>query len=804
MLTGERNLDEFLSNYRIKTTILDSYDVTTERLYNQVNITVEQKKQTPVAYFTRGVIPYLAPTENLNSFVNGSSTGVSSDVLLFLAGLTYLNSLGMRMFYDMNEVVGAEHGTIGYRPGSSNMYGAFKPMYDQYMLLSPYPVFYTITGGNDPYPVSSFTGVTQKGASGGCYTMVNFNGQMTPFQLMFDASALGISNNNGLPTGTGGNPLYFGYAEYQGLTSSIKSLYFTPEIHSSLIRNLSLLNNWGMTFAGILARFNPHYEFIKYADEDFLDTQTNLMSRYIGASANPAWTVELLRYAGSTALNYNSVGYGFANDFLNKFMRDISLYPAKYKMSRTSWNVGHVGVPYVTEFLGWSALIPTPGIAIDATGPYAPVGDYFVTRIAGLTFYPPPAGYTYSTGLSGWNTYKGALGTTTPYYNDYFMLGGTAAASSSTYAASKVLPANLLGYFNDGISKRGPDGKTMDYLHSYYNDLYQETLKYGGYQYANIFPVHFVPKFNPLIPMQTTGSFSNRNGPSRRDCTIHTDFGLSANERKYNLKQSMAATIKASTKTWKLLLDNHGKYNYRIMYVIKGRSEDLDLTRGGSVPYSPSDFVEYLVAPLFTGDVPVNGFILQDDIKDRLLNDFYYGNIGRSAAEYSSVVTNRGISGASQSTAFIRGLETYFFDLEQLQHNMTFRSYLSDLGLDAAGDHFNSYMNTFNSGRFSDYRVYESSTGLTGGNTVIPYGNTGTFRWYLVPLRSGCIMQQNTNLRSRWLSDANNNIGVAYQILRDAYFELTKQQVSAAYQYFEDNNITTFVEYRSTDKSIGR
>ena len=50
----------------------------------------------------------------------------------------------------------------------------------------------------------------------------------------------------------------------------------------------------------------------------------------------------------------------------------------------------------------------------------------------------------------------------------------------------------------------------------------------------------------------------------------------------------------------------------------------------------------------------------------------------------------------------------------------------------------------------------------------------------------------------------NNNITTAYQIMRDAYFELTKQQLADAYDYFDDSDITTFVEYRATDKAIGR
>ena len=60
------------------------------------------------------------------------------------------------------------------------------------------------------------------------------------------------------------------------------------------------------------------------------------------------------------------------------------------------------------------------------------------------------------------------------------------------------------------------------------------------------------------------------------------------------------------------------------------------------------------------------------------------------------------------------------------------------------------------------------------------------------------------SLKSRWISDANSGITAAYNILRDAYFELTKQQLQAAYDHFENNDITTFVEYRVTDKPIGR
>jgi hypothetical protein len=135
---------------------------------------------------------------------------------------------------------------------------------------------------------------------------------------------------------------------------------------------------------------------------------------------------------------------------------------------------------------------------------------------------------------------------------------------------------------------------------------------------------------------------------------------------------------------------------------------------------------------------------------------------------------------------------------------MSFGTNLDQLGITAAGGNFASYIDNFNSGRFSDYRVYETNSGTTGGNTKIPYGFSSTFRWYQVPLRTGCIMDTNANLKLRWTSAANNNIDTAYEILRDAYFELTKQQLEATYRYFEDSDITTFVQYRSTDKAIGR
>jgi hypothetical protein len=237
--------------------------------------------------------------------------------------------------------------------------------------------------------------------------------------------------------------------------------------------------------------------------------------------------------------------------------------------------------------------------------------------------------------------------------------------------------------------------------------------------------------------------------------------------------------------------------------VLQGRNEDYDLTRGGCVPYSPADFVEYLMAPLFTGDVPANGFIMNDDTHEKLLNGFYYGNIARGSGEYTKVVTNKGVSGSDPTTSFIRGLETYFFDLEKLQDSMSFRSYLADLGITASID-LAEYMSNFNSGRFSDLRVFETNTGTTGGNSYIPYGNFGPFQWNLVPIRQSSILYTNDSLRDRWGSTANAGITTAYTILRDAYFELTKQQLQAAFDYFENDDITTFTEYRSTDKQIGR
>jgi hypothetical protein len=344
----------------------------------------------------------------------------------------------------------------------------------------------------------------------------------------------------------------------------------------------------------------------------------------------------------------------------------------------------------------------------------------------------------------------------------------------------------------------------MNFLESYYDDLYAETFKYGAYAYANIFPMNFIPRYNPLFPVQSGGTYSANNYASRRECTIHRDFGNDATERLYNLKQSMTASVQTAAKTWKLLLDRYGKYNYRIMPVLQGRNEDYDLTRGGSVPYTPDDFVEYLMTPLFTGDVPCNGFIYKDDVNERLINDFYYGNIARGSDEYTKVITNGGISGSDKATSFIRGLETYFFDLQQLQDSLSFSGQMVEFGLSDASSDFTAYKNNLNSGRFSDYRVFETNTGVTGGNTKIPYGNFGNFKWYLVPVRQGSILQTDDSLYSRWTSTANVGITSAYEILRDAYFALSKAQIAAAYDYFDEDEITTYVEYRIGDTQVGR
>lgn len=814
---AEQRLNYFLNDYRIVTTSTDSVDQSTDNLIKTIILRVVQKRKTPKGYFTRGLIPYHSVLDDRNQFTSGMTlTGLSEENAAFLAGVTHFFGLTMEMLYDMGEVSDGEYGSIGYSVGNDNMYGAFKTLYEKAYLLELYPTFYTVSVGDNAFVLGNFNGNTARGVSLGCYTLVNFGGVITPFQLMMSAETAGISHTSGLPTGTAGNPLYYGLSAYTGFTSAFKNLYYNPVVHNMLRRNLNLYRDRGITFAGVLADFDPHYQFVKFADDAYLDSRFEQIASYIGSTSNPGWLGELLEYAGTTSGLYNLSGYQLANSFLDRFMEEIKRYPARYKMVRDEHKVGHVGVPYQTEVLGWSSKIPTPGTALDATGPFASVGQtLFLNRVAGLTLYPAPSAYNYlgptgatsfggSGGLSGWNSYHKSLTADSSYWNEYFMLGGSASAASATYSASALIPANILTLFTDTGAGLDPLGSTMNYLESYYNDLYSETLKYGGYRYATIFPINFIPRFNPLFPVQTNGSYSAKNYPSRRECTIHRDFGNNATERLYNLKQSMTSSIQTAMKAWKILLDERSKYNYRILPVIQGRNEDYDLTRGGSVPYAPDDFVEYLMQPLFTGDVPANGFIFKDDINERLLNDFYYGNISRGAGEYTKVVTNKGISGSDVPTSFIRGLETYFFDLEKLQDSMSFSSTLTDLGLPAAASNHGTYMSNLNSGRFSDYRVFETNTGITGGNTKIPYGNFGNFKWYLVPIRTGSILQTNTDLLSRWTSEANVGITNAYQILRDAYFELTKEQLAAAYEYFEDEEISTYVEYRSSDREIGR
>lgn len=820
--TAERSLDGFLSNYRIITTASESTDITTTNTIKRIVISVEEKKVTPEIFFSRSVIPYLAPTEDINLFVSGLTAigdGLTYEHARFFAGVTYLKSLGHEMVYDSDELRQAEYATIGYSPNGINMYGAFKPLYDNSNILLQHPQFYSITGANQPYGITAFTGVTERGASAGTYTLVNFGGIITPFQVMYNPSAIGLSNSNGLPIDVLNSPLYFGLSATTGLSQAAKSLYFTPDIHFSLRRNLTLLNDRGITYSAIISSFGPHNQFIKNADDIYVDTQSNIISAYVGNSANPGWSVELTRSSGKTGGYVNIDGFNLAKSFTERFISEVKAYPRKYKTTQFDLNIGQYNYPYTTSVFGWSPFIPTPGTATDATGPFGSSGaSHYLNRIAGLTLYPAPSTYNYlgasgatsfggSGGSSGWNSYKKSISANTNYYPEYFMLGGSTNAASNTYEASRLIPANVLKLFVDNNGPRGPLGTTMNFLDSYYYDIYQEHLDYGGYKDMNIFTMDFTARFNPYIPMQIKGSYqasSSRNHTSRRDCTIHPDMGGNTAERLFNLKNSMRDSIHSALKMWKLLLDERGKFDYRIMPVVSGRSEDYDLTRGGSVPYRPDDFVEYIVTPMFDGDVQANGFIIRNDVDQLLLNGFYYGNIARGADELTKVVTNRGVSGSDQITAFIRGLETYFFNLQQLQYTMSYYNAIEDFGLTGAASEFSSYYSTFNSGRFSDYRVYETNNGLTGGNTKIPYGFNGTFRWYQVPLNTESILYKNTNLRDRWASSSNDNINTAYVILRDAYFELLKEQLSAAEDYFDSNQVTALSRYKSTDQNVGR
>jgi hypothetical protein len=817
--TGETNLDGFLSNYKVITTITESVDIDTTNVIERIKITVEQKRKLPQVFISRGVIPYKAPSEDYNLYtatLTGTGEGITYEYANFYSGLAEISEfVNGGLIYDLDEVRNSEHRTIGYLPGGSNMYGAFKVLYDNYGILQQYPTFYTITGGNLPYAIASFTGVTEKGSSAGTYTLVNFANVITPVQLMFDASTIGLTHSNGLPTGTSASPAFFGLSQYTGVTQAVKSMYFVPDMHFSLRRNLNLYLTRGIEFDGIMASFEPHYQFLKNADDDYLDSWNDLMNLYNGNTANPAWTVELLKFAGTTSGLFNRTGYQLVSNFNDRFFREISTYPKRFKTTKENYRIGQYGVPYSTSVLGWSSKIPTPGTAIDATGPFASINDnLYLNRIAGLTLYPPPSTYNYlgptgatsfggSGGSSGWNSYHKSLTANSGYHAEYFMLGGTANAIAATYEASKLIPANILTLFTDTAGPVGLTGTRMNFLDSYFYDLYQETMKYSSYNTMNVFPMEFVPRFNPLIPVQSSTVL--RPG-SRRDCTIHPDFGGNTAERLYNLKESMKESIHSSLKMWKLLMDQKGKFNYRILPVIRGRSEDLDLTRGGSVPYDAFEFIEYIVRPLFDGEVPANGLILQDDVDELLYQGFYLGNIARGAGEYTKVVTNGGVSGSDRLTSFIRGLETYFFDLKNiLQSDLAIPTTLSEtFGFTGADAHFNSYKSEFNSGRFSDYRVYETNTGNTGGNSVIPYGYNGTFNWNYVPLRSGCVLKETPDLLLRWTSDSNNNIKTAYEILRDAYFQLTKDQILSIVEFFKAEEIDTFPTYSVTDTAIGR
>jgi hypothetical protein len=454
--------------------------------------------------------------------------------------------------------------------------------------------------------------------------------------------------------------------------------------------------------------------------------------------------------------------------------------------------------------LAWVPSIPIPGTAVDGSGPYASLGsDFYLNRLSGITLYPPPSNYNYlgtsggsgAGGTAAWNLLSQAIEDGDGYHAEYLLHGFTLGAVAAGQTSS-VFPINLLKFFNDTSGPLGPDSTKLNFLDSYYHDLYQEAIKYGGYRDMNIYGIHFMPKFNPFVPED--------NSTTRR-CTIHPNFGATASERLFNLKESMKESIQSATKMWKLNLDTNGKFFYRIMAVISPRNMDDDVTRGGSVPFTPDDLVDYVVAPLFpsgAGVVPANGIIMHDDINEHLINDFFYGNFARGSEEYTNIVTNAGASG-SPSTSFIRGLETYFFDLDTLKILLS-STPPSEWGLSSADANHAQYKNLFNSGRFSDFRVFETNTGITGGNTKIPYGFSGEFSWYLIPVNPNSILETENALNLRWKSESNNNIFTAYEIIRDAYFLLIKRQLEATLKYFADNKITTLVEYRDTDSFVGR
>ena len=805
----ERTLDGFLQNYRIISTAVEAVDSDTQNLLKTIFIRLEQKEQTPSIICTRGIIPFVAPSEDRNLYLSGITLrddGISLEYSNFYAGVTYLRSKGIGIAFNDEIVNDGDYRTIGYRTDQSNMYGAFKKFYDSAKFLQEYPVFYTIDGSGDPLGITAWTENSVTGGNSGAYTIVNFSGVKTPFQLMRSAEEVGISHSNGLPIGNTGSPLFYGLETYVGITNALESFYYTPDVHTALRRSLNLYLSWGVTFNNILANFDAHSTFVKFADDEFVDGYTGIISQYIGSSASPGWNSELIQLTGTASGMLNLNGFNLANTFLNKFYSEIKKFPRKYKFEPNAQSIGHLSFPYTTETMAWSAQIPIPGTATDATGPYAFTdANLYLNRLAGLTLYPPPNAYNYlgtsggsgEGGTANWNLLADAIAGGSGYHSEY-LLHGFSLSAAATGQSSSVFPINVLKFFNDTSGPLGPNSVRLNFLDSYYHDLYQESLKYGGYRDMNIYGIHFMPKFNPFVPEDDT--------PTRR-CTIHPNFGATASERLFNLEESMKESIQSAMKMWKFNLDNYGKFFYRIMPVISPRNMDDDVTRGGSVPFAPQDFVDYIIAPLFpsgAGVVPANGFILHDDINERLINDFFYGNFARGSAEYTNIVTNAGASG-SPSTSFIRGLETYFFDLEELRTAVRFPFFFTEAtGLTAAAAHIPDYINYFDSGRFSDFRVFETNTGMSGGNTKIPYGFAGEFFWYLIPINDRSILWEELSLRERWVSTTNNNIFSAYSIIRDAYFLLIKRQLEAALKYFADNKITTLVEYRDTDKFVGR
>ena len=157
---------------------------------------------------------------------------------------------------------------------------------------------------------------------------------------MFSPATLGLTHANNLPTGTLDSPLYFGLSASNGITQSVKSMYFTPDIFFSSRRNLALLLDRGITFSGILTSFEPHYQFIKYSDNDYADTGTNIISQYAGNSANPGWNVELVRSSGKTGSYINLDGFNLVKNFNERFFSELKTYPKRYRTTATDLNAG--------------------------------------------------------------------------------------------------------------------------------------------------------------------------------------------------------------------------------------------------------------------------------------------------------------------------------------------------------------------------------------------------------------------------------------------------------------------------------